>query len=262
MTCDLLQTRSGGVVTLTLNRPERLNALSPEMLGGLRDALSQLATDPEARVLVLTGAGRGFCAGGDVKRMASGAIAYDAPDAVAVLRRKMELARQLHEFPKPTLAMVNGPAAGAGLAFALACDLRIAGTSARFTTAFARVGLPGDFGGSYFLSTLVGSARAHELYFLGDTVDASSALAYGIVNRVVPDADLAAETAQLAARLAAGPPLAFAYMKRNLRAARGESLSRVLDLEAEHQIAASRTADHAEGTRAFVEKRPPAFTGT
>ncbi len=261
MTCDLLEARAHGVATLTLNRPGRLNALSPEMLGGMREALARLADDVDVRVLVLTGAGRGFCAGGDVKRMASGAVAYDAPDAVAVLREKMELAQVLHDFPKPTLASVNGPAAGAGLALALACDLRIAGASARFTTAFARVGLPGDFGGSYFLSALVGTARAHELYLTGDALDASRALAYGIVNRVVPDADLAAETANLAARLAAGPPVAFAYMKRNLRAARTQTLGDVLDLEAHHQIAASRTADHAEAARAFVDKRPPVFTG-
>ncbi|MFO1306076.1 MAG: enoyl-CoA hydratase [Burkholderiales bacterium] len=262
MNRDLLETCEHGVATLTLNRPERLNAFSAEMLAGLREALARLATDASVRVLVLTGAGRGFCAGGDIKRMASGAIAYEAPDAVSVLREKMELSRALYDFPKPTLASVNGPAAGAGLAIALACDLRIAGASARFTTAFARIGLPGDFGGSYFLSALVGPARAHELYLTGDTLDASRALAYGLVNRVVPDADLAAETASLAARLAAGPPVAYAYMKRNLRAARTETLARTLDLEAEHQIAASRTEDHAEAARAFVEKRPPAFTGS
>lgn len=261
MTCDLLEAREHRVATLTLNRPERLNAISPEMLAALREALVRLASDSDVRVLVLTGAGRGFCAGGDVKRMASGAIDYDAPDAVALLREKMELAQVLHDFPKPTLAQVNGPAAGAGLSLALACDLRIAGASARFTTAFARVGLSGDFGGSYFLSALVGAARAHELYLTGDTLDASHALAYGIVNRVVHDEDLAAETAGLAARLAAGPPIALTYMKRNLRAARTETLARVLDLEAQHQIAASRTADHAEAARAFVEKRPPVFWG-
>jgi 2-(1,2-epoxy-1,2-dihydrophenyl)acetyl-CoA isomerase len=262
MTCDLIETCDGGVATLTLNRPERLNAFSPEMLGGLREALARLRESPDVRVVVLTGAGRGFCAGGDVKRMASGAVAYEAPDAVAVLREKMELARILHEFPKPTIASVNGPAAGAGLSLALACDLRIAGASARFTTAFAKVGLPGDFGGSYFLSQIVGSARAHEMYLTGETLDAASALAWGLVSRVVPDPSLPGETAALAARLAAGPPVAFAYMKRNLRAACSRSLADVLDLEAQHQIAASRTRDHTEAARAFADKRPPVFTGT
>jgi len=262
MTSDLLEAFDSGVVTLALNRPERLNALSADMLAALRDSLARIAAERSVRVVVLTGAGRGFCAGGDVKRMASGAIAYDAPDAVAVLRQKMEVVRTLHDLPKPTIAMVNGPAAGAGLALALACDLRIAGASARFTTAFAKVGLPGDFGGTYLLSAIVGPARARELYLTGDVLDAQQALACGLVTRAVADAELAAVTRDLALRLAAGPPLAYAFMKRNLDAAQTLDLGAVLDLEADHQIAASRTADHAEATRAFVEKRPPAFTGT
>lgn len=261
MTSDLLETFDSGVVTLALNRPERLNAFSADMLAALRESLARITTDRRARVLVLTGAGRGFCAGGDVKRMASGTIAYDALDAVAVLRAKMEVVRTLHNLPKPTIAMVNGPAAGAGLALALACDLRIAGESARFTTAFAKVGLPGDFGGTYFLSAIVGAARARELYLTGELLDAQRALACGLVTRTVTDADLAAVTRDLALQLAAGPPLAYALMKRNLDAAQTRSLDALLDLEAEHQIAASRTADHAEATRAFMEKRPPAFTG-
>jgi len=261
MTSDLLETRDGGVVTLTLNRPDRLNALSPAMLAALREALLRLAGDGQCRVVVLTGAGRGFCAGGDVKRMASGEIPHDAPDAVATLRAKMDVSRLLHELPQPTIAMVNGPAAGAGLALALACDLRLAAASAHFTTAFARVGLPGDFGGTYFLSRIVGAARALELYLTGERVDAQAALACGLVNRVEADADLATATRELATRLAAGPPIAYAGMKRNFRAAHTEGLDAILDLEAHHQVAASRSADHAEAARAFVEKRPPSFHG-
>lgn len=246
---------------LTLNRPGRLNALSPLMMAQLRDALLRIDADSAVGAVILTGAGRGFCAGGDVKRMNGGEIDHNAPDAEAVLRGRMELASQLHSLSKPTIAMVNGPAAGAGLAFALACDLRIAGSSARFTTAFAKVGLPGDFGGSFFLSQLVGPAKARELYFTSDTLDAGQALALGLVNRVVPDADLHAEANGLARQLAAGPTLAFAQMKRNLNAAQGNTLAAVLDMEARHQVAASRTADHREAAKAFVEKRAPVFRG-
>ncbi len=261
MTEDLVEHFQDGVTTLTLNRPARLNALSPGMLVQLRDALHRIDADRAVGAVILTGAGRGFCAGGDVKRMASGAIAHDASDAESVLRGKMEVARQLHALSKPTLAMVNGPAAGAGLALALACDLRIAGASARFTTAFAKVGLPGDFGGSFFLSQLLGPAKARELYFTAATIDAGEALSLGLVNRMVPDADLAATTLELARQLAHGPTLAFAQMKRNLNAAQGAALAAVLDLEARHQVAASRTADHREAAQAFVDKRAPVFKG-
>jgi 2-(1,2-epoxy-1,2-dihydrophenyl)acetyl-CoA isomerase len=261
MTHDLLEHQHAGVVTLTLNRPERLNALSPDMLARLRETLQRLDADEAVGVVVLTGAGRGFCAGGDVKRMDGGEIDHDAPDAEAVLRGKMDVARQLHVLSRPTIAMVNGPAAGAGLSLALACDLRIAGSSARFTTAFAKVGLPGDFGGSFFLSQLVGPARARELYFTSRTIDASEALALGLVNRVVPDADLHEATREFAGQLARGPRLAFAQMKRNFQAAQDDRLDAVLAQEARHQVAASRTADHREAVRAFVEKRAAVFKG-
>ncbi len=261
MSSDVLESFDQGVITLTLNRPDRLNALSPDMLSGLAQALARIAGDTAARVVVLTGAGRGFCAGGDVKRMAAGAIDYGAPDATAVLRAKMDVARQLHELPQPTIAAVNGPAAGAGLCLALACDLRIAAASARFVTGFARVGLPGDFGGSYFLTSVLGPAKARELYLTGDALDAAAAERIGLVTRTVPDAALHDETMTLARRLAAGPPLAYGYMKRNLAAAQSEPLARVLDLEAQHQTAASRSADHREAARAFLEKRPPVFQG-
>ncbi|MES2972165.1 MAG: enoyl-CoA hydratase [Pseudomonadota bacterium] len=261
MTEDVLEHFQEGVTTLTLNRPDRLNAFTAEMLAQLRDTLYRIDADRTVGAVILTGAGRGFCAGGDVKRMNGGAIDHNAADAEAVLRGKMELAYQLHALSKPVIAMVNGPAAGAGLSLALACDLRIAGSSARFTTAFARVGLPGDFGGSFFLSQLVGPARARELYFTSETLDAGRALALGLVNRVVPDADLHAEANALARQLAGGPTLAFAQMKRNLNAAQGDTLAAVLDMEARHQVAASRTADHREAAQAFVEKRAPVFRG-
>ena len=173
----------------------------------------------------------------------------------------MEGARWLHEMPKPTIAMVRGAAAGAGVSLALACDLRIAGDTARFGTAFARVGYSGDFGGSFFLTQLVGTAKARELYFTADMLDAQQALALGLVNKVVPDSRLEEETLSLAGRLARGPRIAYRYMKRNLNAAESGTLKDLLDLEAWHHTRCGETADHKEAARAFVEKRDPVFRG-
>ncbi|MBE0612815.1 MAG: enoyl-CoA hydratase [Burkholderiales bacterium] len=258
---ELIETVTDRVATLTLNRPERLNALSTPMLDGLLEALPRLAADPDVAVVVLTGAGRGFCAGGDVKSMADGTSQLGAQDAVKRLRGRMEVSRLLHEIPKPTIAMVNGPAAGAGFAMALACDLRIASESARFITAFAKVGFSGDFGGSYFLSKLIGTGKARELYYTGEPLDAAQALALGLVNDVVPEFELLEATTALAQRLARGPGLALGMMKQNFNAAESGSLSELFDLEALNQIAAAKTEDHQEATRAFVEKRPPVFKG-
>ena len=258
---QLIETVADGVATLTLNRPERLNALATPIMAGLLEALPRLVDDPAVGAVVLTGAGRGFCAGGDVKSMTERPAETDIEHGVAELRARMEISRLLHEMPKPTIAMVNGPAAGAGMALALACDLRIAGQSARFVTAFANVGYSGDFGGSYFLSRLVGTGKARELYFLSEPLDAAQALALGMVNRVVPDTDLADATMRLARKLAQGPRTALALMKQNLNAAEDGALSRLLDLEARHQIETGRTEDHREAARAFVEKRAPRFTG-
>ncbi len=258
---ELLETVTERVATLTLNRPDRLNALSSPMLEGLLEALPRLAADPNIAVVVLTGAGRGFCAGGDVKSMAEGSSQLGVEDAVQRLRGRMEVSRLLHEIPKPTIAMINGPAAGAGLAMALACDLRIAGESARLITAFAKVGFSGDFGGSYFLSKLVGTAKARELYYLGEPLTAAQALALGLLSSVVPDAELPGATTALAQRLARGPGIALGLMKHNFNAAETGTLSELLDLEALHQIQTARTEDHAEAARAFVEKRPPVFKG-
>jgi len=257
----LVEAISDGVATLTLNRPDCLNALSTPIMEGLLEALPRLAGDPGVGVIVLTGAGRGFCAGGDVKRMAEEPDARSAPDAVARLRGRMEISRLLHELPKPTIAMVNGPAAGAGMALALACDLRFAGESARFITAFARVGFSGDFGGSYFLSKLVGTAKARELYYTAESIDAAQALTLGVVNRVIPDASLVDTTMDFARKLARGPRIALGLMKRNFNAAEHASLSELLDLEAQGQVETGRTEDHKEAARAFVEKRAPVFAG-
>jgi 2-(1,2-epoxy-1,2-dihydrophenyl)acetyl-CoA isomerase len=258
---QLIEAISDGVATLTLNRPERLNALSAPIMDGLLEALPRLARDPAVGAIVITGAGRAFCAGGDVKRMAEDSVEPPMEEAVARLRGRMEVSRLLHEIPKPTIAMVNGPAAGAGLSIALACDLRIAGQSARFVTAFAKVGFSGDFGGSYFLSKLVGTGKARELYYTAEPLDAAQALALGVANRVVPDADLAATTMAFAGKLASGPRIALGLMKKNFNAAENGSLAELLDLEAQGQIATGRTADHKEAARAFVEKRVPVFVG-
>ena len=256
---DLIEAISDGVATLTLNRPDRLNALSAAIMDGLLEALPRLAADPTVGAIVLTGAGRAFCAGGDVKRMAQETVVRSTDEDVARLRAKMEISRLLHEIPKPTIAMVNG--AGAGMALALACDLRVAGQSARFVTAFAKVGFSGDFGGSWFLSRLVGTGKARELYFTAEPLDAAQALALGVVNRVVPDAELAGAAMDFARKLANGPRVALALMKQNFNAAENGTLAELLDLEARRQIETGQTEDHKEAARAFVEKRAPVFRG-
>jgi len=263
MGTDLLEQVKDGVAVLTLNRPDRLNAMSRPMLDSLLEALPRLAEDPEIGVVVLTGAGRGFCAGGDVKAMAEGNElgGQTMEEKAQALRSRMETSRWLHEMPKPTIAMMRGPAAGAGLSLAMACDMRIASDTIRLGTAFARVGYSGDFGGSYYLTQLVGTAKARELYFTADLLDAQQALGLGLVNRVVADARLEEETMALASRLARGPRVAYRYMKRNMNAAETASLKDMLDLEAWHHTRTGMTEDHREAARAFVEKREPQFKG-
>jgi 2-(1,2-epoxy-1,2-dihydrophenyl)acetyl-CoA isomerase len=264
--------RPDGVALITLNRPDRLNAMTTELMTELSDALTDVAADRAVRCVVLTGAGRAFCAGGDVKAMATGggalgtgvdgSIAAQLLHGVHELRRFQERTSYvLHTMPKPTVAMVNGPAMGAGLSLALACDLRVASDQARFGTAFRNVALTGDFGGAYFLQRLVGMARARELYFTGEILDAERALHLGIVNRVVPHDRLLDETMALAAQLAAGPTLAFALMKENLNLAAQADLRAVLAQEALHQRLAGLSDDHRAAALAFVEKRPPVFRG-
>jgi 2-(1,2-epoxy-1,2-dihydrophenyl)acetyl-CoA isomerase len=258
MTQDLIETVDAGIATLTLNRPDSRNALSRPMMVGLAEALQRLALDPAIRAVVLTGAGRAFCSGGDVKGFAqrAGGAPADEPsfDAkVTDLRARMEAVRWLHEMPKPTLAVIPGPAAGAGLSLALACDLRIAADDAKFTTAFSKIGVSGDFGGSYFLSHLVGASKARELYFTG--------LRIGMIDRTAPYEQLAAAATAYAKELAALPTVAVGYMKRNLNVAQRGSLAETLDSEAIHMIRTFETGDHKSAAKAFVEKRPPTFQG-
>src|SRR5271165_650483 len=257
---DLVESIEDGIAWLTLNRPDRLNAFSPEMLQALSEALQRLGGDPGVGVIVITGAGRGFCAGGDVKTMESRA-AQGFEERVEGLRRMHRLPMLLRTMPKVMIAMVNGPAVGAGLGLAMACDLRIAGHSARFGTGFAGVGYSGDFGGSWTLTRLVGTAKARELYLLGDIIDVETAQSLGLVNRVVEDDALHDEVAALARRIADGPRIAYGYMKRNLFAAETEPLAAVLEMEAVHQARTAMTEDHLEASRAFAEKRRPVFKG-
>ncbi len=258
---DLLEVIEDGVATLTMNRPERRNAMSAEMMSGLAEALPRLAEDSNVGAIVLTGTAPAFCAGGDVKAMAASSGEQALEDRVIRLRKGMEVSRWLHEIPKPTIARIHGAAAGAGLSMALACDMRFASDNAKFTTAFINVGFSGDYGGSYFLSALVGTAKARELYYSGDLILAEEAARIGMVNRVIADKDLAAETQAFAARLAAGPRIAMAYMKKNMNAAEQGTLANCFDLEAMHHSRCGMTEDHREATTAFVEKRKPVFVG-
>jgi len=261
-TSELLERLEGRVLTLTMNRPDALNALTPEMVRLLLVALNRAATDAAVGAVVLTGAGRGFCAGGDVKAMAKSADAT-APLEVRTqqLRTAMETSRLLHTMKKPTIAMVRGPAAGAGLSLALACDLIYASDTVKLTSAFAKVGLSGDFGGSYFLTQRLGP-RARGFVFLSPVIGAEEAARIGLVDRVIADADLERETLAVAGQLANGPGVALGYMKANLNLAeRGTSFEDMLDIEALHHARCYYTEDHADAAKAFVEKRPPVFKG-
>jgi 2-(1,2-epoxy-1,2-dihydrophenyl)acetyl-CoA isomerase len=268
MTQELIETFEGGVATLTMNRPEARNALTTEMQAALSEAVPRLAADPNVRCVVLTGAGKAFCAGGDVKGFAKASAARDAgaesfnlEQRAQGLRYAMEVCRWLHEMPKPTLAVIPGPAAGAGLSLALACDLRIAAEDAKLTTAFSKVGLAGDYGGSYFLTHLVGAAKARELYFTADVITGAEALRLGIVNKAVPAADLEAAARDYAAYLAGLPTVAIGYMKKNLNLAQTGSLTALLDTESLHMARTIMTDDHKAASVAFVNKAKPTFQG-
>ena len=255
------------VATLTLNRPERRNAFSNEMLTGLARALEEAETAHDVGCVVITGAGGAFCAGGDVKGMNErNAGGGEGPglDARIHAQRLSQRATsgRVYSMPKPVVAALPGAAAGAGFSLALACDLRVMADTAVLVTSFARVGFSGDYGGTYFLTQLVGAAKARELYFLSERVSAQDALRFGLANQVVPASELAKATHELALRLANGPAVAYRYMKENLnRAASGADVFDCLDLEATHHVHTGLTEDHREAARAFVEKREPTFKG-
>ena len=258
----VLESMERGLLTVTLNRPERRNALNAAMTSGLLDAFTRAAASPEVRAVLLRGAGGTFCVGGDVKAMAARDPAAETFESrVADLRRRADVSRLIYEMPKPVVAMIDGAAAGAGLSIALACDLRIAGASAKLTTAFAKVGLSGDFGGTWFLTRLVGGGKARELYLTSPLLGADEALRLGLVSRVVPDGDLLGAARELALSLADGPTVTLGYIKRNLDQAQHNSLAAQLDAECLHHIRCAATEDHLEAARAFVEKRAASFKG-
>jgi 2-(1,2-epoxy-1,2-dihydrophenyl)acetyl-CoA isomerase len=257
---DLIETVEDGVATLTLNRPENLNALSDEIRLGLLEAFSRLGADNAIGCIVLTGSGRGFCAGGDVKTMGNRS-ARIFEERAAGIQQSGRIPMLMHTTPKPIIGMINGVAVGAGLSIAAACDIRIAARSARFGTGFIKIGLSGDWGGTWTITRLIGTAKARELFFTGDIIGADEALRIGLVNRVVDDAELHHTVMDMARRIAAMPPIALGYTKRNLAAAETGDFAECLELETLHQARCSQTEDHREAVAAFKEKRKGVFQG-
>jgi 2-(1,2-epoxy-1,2-dihydrophenyl)acetyl-CoA isomerase len=257
----LIESLEDGLLTLVMNRPEVRNALNPELSQRLLDAVARAELNPDVRAILLTGAGNAFCSGGDVKAMAAGGQQATYDQRVRQLRARMEVSRLLHQMPKPTIALVRGAAAGAGLSLALACDIRIATPAAKFATAFAKVGLSGDFGGTYFLPRIVGAAKARELYLLGDVLSGEQAMAIGLVSKLFPDEQVEEEARRIARSLASGPTVTLGYIKDNLNLSEHADLASVFDAEAMRHIRCAATEDHKEAARAFVEKRPPVFRG-
>jgi len=257
----LLQKIENGVATLTLNRPESLNAFSEGLFDALGEAIPRLNRDPAIAVIVLTGAGRAFSAGGDIKAMKGTTSSLTFEARSDELKRKHEAIIALHESPKVTISSINGVAAGAGLGWALACDFRLAAKSARLISSFVKIGLSGDNGGTYFLSRLVGVAKAQELFLLGEPISSEDALRLGILSRVFDDSDLADGTARLAAGFAQGATLAHRWIKNNFQRATHGTLQEVLDSEAINTVRLATSADHTEAITAFKEKRKPVFQG-
>jgi 2-(1,2-epoxy-1,2-dihydrophenyl)acetyl-CoA isomerase len=251
------------IATLTLNRPDRLNALGDTLRDDLHDAVTKAAADPNVGVLVITGAGRGFCSGGDVKSMSEREQTAQTPslsERFMPIRDRIILA--LRDCPKPVIAAVNGAAAGAGMSLALACDMRIASSAAKFSLAFVKRGLTPDWGGSYFLPRVVGMAKACELIFTGDTIEASEALTLGIVNSVAAPEALMSETYKLAKKIAGGAPVAIQLAKRAIHHNQDVDLRSALEFETFVQSIARDTDDYREGVKAFMEKRAPVFRGS
>lgn len=258
---ELIIRRDSGVLWLTLNRPERRNALSPTLYKDLLSTLEAVAQDPAVGSVVLAGSGSAFCAGGDVSRMNRQA---DAPtpspaERIAALRTRTRIVEHLHGMPQPTIAMIRGAAVGAGLSLALACDLRYGDASARLRTGFADVGVPGDFGGHYFLPRIVGPATARELYLRSSMLSAAQALDLGLLNEVFDAELLESEVSRIARTLAAGPQPALSHIKANLNDGLRLTLSELLDRECARHVECVDSPDHKEAVRAFVEKRPPIF---
>lgn len=260
MTDAVLYEAADGIATVTLNRPERLNAMNAALLHGALEALETAAADDDVRVVILTGAGRGFCAGGDLT--SSDTLGTGPPQSrIRVLRTYMRTSQLLREMPKVTIAAVNGPCAGAGFSWACAADLRYAAASARFVTAFLNAGLSGDFGGTWTLPRIVGRAKARELYLLSEAISAPEAESIGLVSNTLPDDELMPYVRKVARKLADSAPTTLRYIKQNLNDADHLSFSAFLDAEAVRHVTSGTTEDAREAGRAFLEKRPPVFKG-
>ena len=257
----VLAEREGAVGVVRLNRPQKLNAFAGDMRDRIGDAVEELGADPGVRVLIVTGAGRGFCAGADLDYLRELVETGNEPDFERLLRAGERVVTAIRDLEKPVLAAINGPAAGGGANLALACDLRIMGESASIGQTFSRIGLHPDWGGTYFLPRLVGESAALELMWSGRMVPAAEALRLGMVNRVVPDERLWAEALEWARRLAEAPPLAVGRIKRAVYASLDEDLDDMLEVEVESQLACFRSKDVRRGLAAFREKVRPAFEG-
>jgi enoyl-CoA hydratase/carnithine racemase len=258
---NIILTKEDGSAWITLNRPEKLNALVGKMREELFAALDEAAEDETVRTIVITGAGRGFCAGGDIDFMAELRANKDIEGFRKLLESGRRIVSRIRSIEKPVVAMINGPAAGAGLNLALACDIRITSETAKFSQAFTKIGLHPDWGGTFFLPRLVGTALACEMIFTGDVITARDALRIGLVNQVVPAEDLYAITREMAAKMAARPPRAIALAKRAIYQGVEKDLTAMLDYEMEAQADCFGSEDAAEGIRAFLERREPKFTG-
>lgn len=261
MSDTVLYETDGAIATITLNRPDHLNAMNKELMATMVDTLERASSDPAIRVLILTGAGRGFCAGGDLGGMADGEFKEDISieKRIAELRQSMRTSQRLRESSFVSIAAINGPCAGAGLSWALACDLRYAAQSAKFSTAFLNAGLSGDFGGTYTLTQIVGTAKARELYLLSDRFTAGEAERMGLVSEAVADDDLMTHVRQKAQQMADAAPIALRRIKQNLNDATRLSMSEALDREADRHSRCGTTEDNTEAAKAFLEKRKPVF---
>lgn len=258
---NILVSESEGIMTITLNRPEKLNAFIGHMRRDLAEVLEHAASDRNIRVVIVTGAGRGFCAGGDVAFMAELMERKDSEEFARILGAGRRVITAIRHMTKPVIASVNGPASGAGCNLAFACDLRIAATTATFTQSFLKVGLHPDWGGTYFLPRLVTPNKACELFFLGETIDANEAARLNIVNKIVAPDELETATLQMAEQLRAAPPLALAAAKQAVYASDHADLDEMLRYETDAQLRCFESSDAHEGIRAFLEKREPHFIG-
>jgi len=257
----LLETLEDGILTLRMNRPERLNALNTELSQALAEGMERAASNPAVRVVVLTGSGRAFCSGGDLAMIREMRDAGRASELEPLLLAGSRLILALCTMEKPVVAAVNGPAAGAGMNIALGCDIRVASEYAVFGQNFAKVGLFPDFGGTYLLPRIAGHSRAAWMFYTGEMINAQEALRIGVVDRVVPQDRVIPEAQAVAAQIAAGPPLAVRAVKRVLFGAERAALERALNAEAEQQAKCFASEDCTEGIRAFFEKRAPKFQG-